>query len=227
MDLNKLALMIATMLFELMKPFLEGLESDGSSSGGVTKQDILDFCEENEIENGDHEAKKLLKTHGFKSIKHIADDYEDLAEILSDLKGMFEEDDKSDDDDDDDSEPKEIDMDDIEVGMAVILVDDEEEVLAEGEIEKLTKSAITIDGEKIKKKDVETVFTPADDDGDDNGTDEEVTTEMVQKALQAYKKEFGNKEYKAILKEYDIKSEKDLKDLDEDDLAKIYSEIVE
>lgn len=188
----------------------------------VTKQDIVDWFAESDLSNKD--VKSTLKEYGYKSVAHIdlETDLEDstLEDLFKELKALV----------DDDSEEKESDdepdVDDIEVGQTIEVETEDDSF--EGEVEKVTKSAITVDGDKIKKADI-TSFTIEDDDDNKSSDDDddEVTADMVKEALQAFKKEFSNAEYKEILKENKIKKLSDLTDMSTKQLTAIYSELVE
>ena len=74
--------------------------------------------------------------------------------------------------DDDDDDSSEFTVDDIEVGQTVTVETDDDEF--EGEVEKVTKKAIVVDGDKIKKDDIESVeLLGSDDDDDDDDDDDE------------------------------------------------------
>lgn len=70
----------------------------------VTKETILEWADDNDIESNDKKVKAILKEYEFKTLKHIDEDSDDLEEIFEALKEEFEDDEpeKKDDDDDDD-----------------------------------------------------------------------------------------------------------------------------
>ena len=187
---------------------------------GVSKDDILEYMESVDIKIAD--IKKVLKPYGFKTIKHIEEDSEDLAEILEELKEL------GGDSESEEVELKgdEVELDSLEKGDEnIVLYNEDNEELASGEVEKVLKTAIIVDGEKIKFSDITTVMQTEGDDSSEQT--EEITVDLVRETLQAYKREFGTEEYKALLKEYKIKKMADLEAMDENDLAKIFSEIAE
>lgn len=119
-------------------PFKKGNKNKAPEE--VTKDDILEWADENDIENGDKKAKVILKEYGFKSLKHIDDDSDDLEEILDALKDAFEDDDEP---EEDEPEVKKKDDDD----------DDEDLDLSQLGQKELVKLAVALElGKKLKLK---------------------------------------------------------------------------
>jgi len=137
-----------------------------------------------------------------------------------------------------------LDVDDLEEGMEVSLADKKGETLASGEVEKVSKKAITIDGEKIKVKKIDAIFllesedeNPAIDWADlEEGMnvtmldedDEELATGNVEKLLKTVVTVAGTKvkksEAKTIRVEEVEETEIDLKNVEEKMFVRILGE---
>ena len=120
-------------------PFKKG---NKNKTPEVTKEVILEWADENDIESNNKKAKAILKEYEFKTLKHIDEDSDDLEEIFAALKEAFE-------DDDDEDEPKKKSKKKEEPAD-----DDDDEIdLSEFGQKELVKLAVALElGKKLKLK---------------------------------------------------------------------------
>ncbi|KKL54253.1 hypothetical protein LCGC14_2267250, partial [marine sediment metagenome] len=148
------------------------------SSDGISLDDLkvgmeVTLLDEDDEVLAEGEVIKVLS----KSVK-IEDDEEEIHTIKKkEIASVSELGDGTEESEEGDGETQELDWDDLEVGMEVTLLDEDDEELAEGEVEKLTKTAVIIDGDKIKKKDIETIVTSAEEEEESDGESEEESEE--------------------------------------------------